>query len=328
MQGPVEYLTEHRSRVLSFLEARDIAPRVFFHSADHMKELESGSVQLVVTSPPYPMIEMWDHLFETLLHLPPGTFTEQTNPFEISHQFLDKIWSECYRVLETGGILCVNIGDATRSIGGNFQCYMNHARIAVQCERIGFQSLVPILWRKPTNKPNAFLGSGFFPPNAYVTLDCEYILLLRKGGKRVLKPQDPLRYASQYSKAERDVWFSQTWDLRGERQNHAETAPFPEELPYRLIRMFSCLGDTVLDPFLGTGTTVKVARALGRRGIGYEVNSSLKPIIDRNVDSSPPHPEDVIDYLFRIYETSEDASRILVTSKNRNLRDRSLSAFR
>ncbi len=328
MQGPSDYLTEHRTRVLTALKTIDLTPKVFYHSAEHMEELESDSIQLVVTSRPYPMIEMWDRLFEKFLRIPHGSFSEQVKPFELSHQFLDRIWSECYRVLGKGGILCVNIGDATRTLRENFQCYLNHAKVAEQCERLGFQSLVPILLRKPTNKPNAFLGSGFFPPNAYVTLDCEYILVFRKGAKRVLRPQDPLRYASQYSKAERDIWFSQTWDLRGERQNHAETAPFPEELPYRLIRMFSCLGDAVLDPFLGTGTTVKVARSLGRKGIGYEVNSSLKPLIDQNVDTSPPSPEEVVEYLLRIYETSKGASNILVTSKARNLRDKSLSSFR
>jgi len=274
------------------------------------------------------MIEMWDGLFEKLLHLPQGSFPKQTKAFELSHDFLDHIWSECFRVLDTGGILCVNIGDATRTFAGSFQCYLNHARVAEHCERIGFQSLVPILWRKPTNKPNAFLGSGFLPPNAYVTLDCEYILVFRKGPKRVVKPQDPLRYASQYSKMERDVWFSQVWDFRGERQNSAETAPFPDELPYRLIRMFSCLGDAVLDPFLGTGTTLKIARVLGRRGIGYEVNPSLKPLIDENVQLSPPDPEDVIEHLRTIYEISRDLPRLLVPSKGRSLEDKSLSSFR
>jgi hypothetical protein len=92
--------------------------------------------------------------------------------------------------------------------------------------------------------------------------------------------------------------------------------------------MFSCIGDTVLDPFLGTGTTVKVARLLGRKGIGYEMNSSLKSLIDRNVDFSPARPEEVVDYLFRIYETAQDAPTVLVTSKTRNLSDKSLSSFR
>jgi len=328
VQGPIDYLIENEGRVLAALKARDLMPQIFYHSAEDMKELDADGVQLVVTSPPYPMIEMWDRLFESLLHLAHGSFSKQTRAFELCHEFLDRVWSECFRVLDQGGILCVNIGDATRTFAGSFQCYLNHARVAEHCEKIGFQSLVPILWRKPTNKPNAFLGSGFYPPNAYVTLDCEYILVFRKGPKRIVKPQDPLRYASQYSKSERDVWFSQIWDFRGERQNHAETAPFPDELPYRLIRMFSCLGDTVLDPFLGTGTTLKIARTLGRKGIGYEVNPSLKPLIDRNVQRSPPDPEDIIEHLRRMYEISGDIPSLVMPSKGRNLEDKSLSSFR
>jgi len=327
LRGPVDYLVENQDRVLAALKAKDLTPQVFYHSAEDMKELDSDSVQLVVTSPPYPMIEMWDGLFEKILHMPKGSFSRQTKAFELSHEFLDGIWAECFRVLDQGGILCVNVGDATRTFAGSFQCYLNHARVAVDCERIGFQSLVPILWRKPTNKPNAFLGSGFFPPNAYVTLDCEYILIFRKGPKRIVIPQDPLRYASQYSKAERDVWFSQVWDFRGERQNHAETAPFPDELPYRLIRMFSCLGDAVLDPFLGSGTTLRIARVLGRKGIGYEINPSLKPLVDRSVQLSPPDPAHIIEHLQRMYEISGDLPSLLVSSKGRSLEDKSLSAF-
>lgn len=222
----------------------------------------------------------------------------------------------------------MNIGDATRTVSGDFRCYMNHTRVTEVCERIGFQSLIPILWKKPTNKPNAFLGSGFYPPNAYVTLDCEYILLFRKGSKRKVKPHDPLRYASQYSKEERDLWFSQIWDFRGVAQDQRETAPFPDELPYRMIRMFSCLGDAVLDPFLGTGTTAKLAWSLGRRGIGYEVNHSLKSIIERNVPHSPPSPDDVLDRLVNIYEMSKRIPGMVVASKMSSLRDKTLSAFR
>ncbi len=314
--------------VLEALETRDLTPKVFYHSAEDMRELDSDSVQLVVTSPPYPMIEMWDELFERILQLPHGSFTKQTKAFGLCHDFLDHVWSECYRVLDKGGIACINIGDATRTFAGSFQCYLNHVRVAEQCEELTFQSLVPILWKKPTNKPNAFLGSGFFPPNAYVTLDCEYILIFRKGPKRLVKPQDPLRYASQYSKMERDVWFSQIWDFRGEPQSHAETAPFPDELPYRLIRMFSCLGDTVLDPFLGSGTTLKVAQSLGRRGIGYEVNPSLKHLIEQDVHFYSPRPEDVIERLLNIYETSREVPGLVVSSKARNLKDRSLSSFK
>ena len=112
------------------------------------------------------------------------------------------------------------------------------------CERIGFTALPYILWKKPTNKPNAFLGSGFVPPNGYVTLDCEYILIFRKGGPRTYPPHDARRYESSFTRQERDKWFSQVWDdMRGTRQTHGDisrrTGAYPEELARRLIRMFS-----------------------------------------------------------------------------------------
>ena len=328
MEGPTDYLKEHFEEVLSGLGEKDLTPLVFYHSSEGMSELPDGSVQLVVTSPPYPMIEMWDGLFEKLLHLPKGSFAKRPDAFDISHKFLGKIWVECYRVLEKGGFLCVNIGDATRTIKSDFRCYMNHSRVTEVCESIGFQSLVPILWRKPTNKPNAFLGSGFYPPNAYVTLDCEYILLLRKGSKRAVRPGDSLRYASQYSKKERDVWFSQIWDFRGTAQDQPGTAPFPDELPYRLIRMFSSLGETVLDPFLGTGRTARIARALGGKGIGYEFNKSLKAVIDGNVTLTSPNPKEVLGRLLRLYEAADLMPKVMGSNKLSNLEDKTLSAYR
>ncbi len=327
MEGPLGYLRHHRKDVLAELGRKDLSPAIHYHSSGSMSELDSGSVQLVVTSPPYPMIEMWDGLFERQLGDSKESFPMVPNAFDKCHELLGKTWSECHRVLQDGGILCINIGDATRTVKGNFRCYMNHTRVTEVCERIGFQSLVPILWRKPTNKPNAFLGSGFYPPNAYVTLDCEYILVFRKGSKRTVKPHDHLRYASQYSKAERDLWFSQTWDFRGVRQDQEETAPFPDELPYRLIRMFSCLGEAVLDPFLGTGTTVKLAWALGRKGVGYETNESLRSVIEANVPRSAPRPEDVLDRLVTLYENGSVEGGFGRTAKMSDLKDRTLTTF-
>jgi len=228
-----------------------------------MPEVADATVHLVVTSPPYPMIEQWDDLFAAM----------GCRSYDTMHAALAAVWRECYRVLVDGGIACINIGDATRRVGKEFKLYPNHARVTEECERIGFRALPYILWKKPTNKPNAFLGSGFLPPNAYVTLDCEFILVFRKGRLRAFPPKDATRYRSRFTKAERDTWFSQVWDVRGTRQGPVErrTAAFPEEIPRRLIRMFSCEGDTVLDPFLGTGTTLRVASALGRSGIGYEL---------------------------------------------------------
>lgn len=275
--------------------------KIIFGDSRKMYEVEDESVHLVVTSPPYPMIEIWDDLFRKLNPEVNKAFeklasTESNREkerlvrkiYELMHKTLLPVWEELYRVLVPGGIACINIGDATRKLNGNFRLFPNHAKIIEYFEQIGFVTLPYILWKKPTNKPNAFLGSGFLPPNAYVTLDVEYILIFRKGEPRKFKPKDPLRYASRYTKEERDKWFSQIWDdIKGERQIHPKiarrTAAFPEEVPRRLIRMFSIIGDTVLDPFLGTGTTTKVAIELQRNSIGYEIDESLRPVIEEKI---------------------------------------------
>jgi DNA modification methylase len=279
--------------------------KVVFGDSRNMKELRDKSVHLVVTSPPYPMIEIWDNQFRMLdkrieesWHQLEESKDDQEKVclaakiFDLMHENLTLTWKEVYRVLVDGGIACINVGDATRSIGNIFQLFPNHARIIEECRRIGFITLPYILWKKPTTKPKykgkgAFLGSGFLPPNAYVTLDCEYILIFRKGKPREFDPNDPLRYASQYTKEERDTWFSQIWELPGTKQDLTEVdrraAAFPEEIPNRLIRMFSIIGDTVLDPFLGTGTTIKLAMQLQRNSIGYEIDETLRPIIEEKI---------------------------------------------
>jgi site-specific DNA-methyltransferase (cytosine-N4-specific) len=269
--------------------------KVVFRDSRVMRDLEDSSVHLVVTSPPYPMIEMWDSLFMRMDPHIAELLDKARSPdvdrrrrqvnavYEAMHRNLAEVWSECYRILREGGIACINIGDATRNIGGEFRLFPNHSKIIEHCERIGFVTLPFIAWKKPTNKPNAFLGSGFLPTNAYVTLDLEYILILRKGGTRKFTPKDSTRYSSSFTKAQRDVWFSQIWSVRGAAQSQGKserrTAAFPEEIPRRLIRMFSIIGDTVLDPFLGTGTTMKVAGDLGRHSVGYELDGSLKQVI-------------------------------------------------
>jgi site-specific DNA-methyltransferase (cytosine-N4-specific) len=152
------------------------------------------------------------------------------------------------------------------------------------------------LWKKPTTKPKykgkgAFLGSGFLPPNAYVTLDCEFILLFRKGKLRKFPPNDPCRYNSAFTKQQRDEWFTQIWDVIGTRQTTTQierrTAAYPDEIVDRLIRMFSVKGDTVLDPFLGSGTTVKLAIQNERNSIGYETDETLLPLIKKKIRHEP-----------------------------------------
>ncbi len=277
--------------------------KIILGSSQQMPEITDGSVQLMVTSPPYPMIAMWDELFKTTPKI--GQLWRRMdgdgNPdivrqiYDAMHEYLSDVWRETYRVLTEGGIACINIGDATRSIGGKFQLFPNHARIVEVCEEVGFTTLPYILWKKPTNKPTyngkgAFLGSGFLPPNAYVTLDCEFILLFRKGKLRKFEPHDKQRYESVFTKKQRDEWFSQIWTLKGTRQKADElerrTAAFPEEVAERLIKMFSVKGDTVLDPFLGSGTTTKVAMQNERNSIAYEADPKLLATIKNKVDKA------------------------------------------
>jgi DNA modification methylase len=254
--------------------------RVVIGDSRRMKEVEDESVHLIVTSPPYPMVSMWDASFAEV----------SARSYNTMHEYLDQTWRELSRVLVQGGMACINIGDATRTTDGIFHLYPNHSRIIENFERLGFVTLPYLLWKKPTTKPHykgkgAFLGSGFLPPNAYVTIDMEYILIFRKGAPRSFKPKDSVRYNSKFTKRQRDIWFSQVWSVPGVRQDlmgfERRVAAFPEEIPRRLISMFSVKGDLVLDPFLGSGTTLRVAIELDRRFVGYERLREMGEIIRR-----------------------------------------------
>lgn len=270
---------------------------IIIGAAQKMEQIEDASVQLVVTSPPYPMIEMWDGIMsgqnpqvQTALNKNDGAAA-----FELMHMELDKVWTEVERVLLPGGFACINIGDATRTINNNFALYPNHARIISAFQKLGVQNLPNIIWRKQTNAPNKFMGSGMLPSGAYVTLEHEWILIFRKGSKREYRSE-----AEKYQRArsaffweERNVWFSDVWDLKGTKQRirnsdtRTRSAAYPFELPYRLINMYSMYGDTVLDPFLGTGTTTLAAIASSRHSIGYEIDSKFLEIIRENIESTP-----------------------------------------
>ncbi|MCG8685352.1 MAG: site-specific DNA-methyltransferase [Desulfobacterales bacterium] len=262
------------------------AHKTFFSDSRQMSKLADESVHLVVTSPPYPMIEMWDEMFK---HQNPEidkyiNTGNGTNAFELMHELLDEVWKELYRVLRPGGFACINIGDATRTLNGNFELYTNHARILTSVQKLGFCALPSILWRKQTNAPNKFMGSGMLPAGAYVTLEHEHVLILRKGGKREFtkESQRQNRRESALFWEERNQWFSDVWlDLKGTRQalgdkeTRSRSAAFPFELAYRLINMYSVKGDLVVDPFLGMGTTVLAAMAAGRHSVGYEIDETL-----------------------------------------------------
>ncbi|MBA7646306.1 hypothetical protein ES703_54068 [subsurface metagenome] len=264
--------------------------KVHFKNSSDMSEIKSNSIDLMITSPPYPMIEMWDGLFSSLNEEVKQAIEEEDRKkaFNLMHHELDKVWREVVRVLKLGGIACINIGDATRKIGKIFQLFPNHVKVINFFQNNDFIELPCILWRKPTNSPNKFLGSGMLPPNAYITLEHEYILIFRKGkNKRTIPPKSENRYKSAFFWEERNKWFSDVWeDIRGISQNlnksnnnqkniRKRSAAFPLEIPYRLINMFSLYEDLVLDPFWGTGTTSLAAMISARNSIGYEINSKF-----------------------------------------------------
>ena len=255
-----------------------------------MQAIPSSSVQLIVTSPPYPMIEMWDDMFRRQNRKIEKALSNRNAAaaFELMHQQLDPVWNEVYRILVNGGIACINIGDATRTINDHFMLHANHARILNALSKIGFSTLPLILWRKPTNAPNKFMGSGMLPAGAYVTLEHEYILIVRKGSKRkFMTPKEKqIRRESALFWEERNNWFSDVWlGLIGTQQkmkkdaNRLRSGAFPFELAYRLVNMYSAKGDTVVDPFLGTGTTMHSAMASGRNSIGYEIESGFRDVV-------------------------------------------------
>ena len=268
--------------------------KIFFGNSKNMSSVEDNSVDLIVTSPPYPMIEMWDDIMS--LQNPQIKDNIQLNPhlaFELMHKELDAIWKDCFRVLKNGGFICINIGDATRTINGDFELFDNHSRIVKYCLELGLKELPCIIWRKQTNAPNKFMGSGMLPNGAYITLEHEYILVFRKGGKRSYKQESEksLRRESSFFWEERNVWFSDIWDFKGAKQvinstaTRERNASFPFELPHRLINMYSQKNDVVLDPFAGLGTTMKASMLNKRNFIGYDIDAKLGEIIIDDIKS-------------------------------------------
>ena len=275
--------------------------KILFQDAQDLKEIDSESVDLVVTSPPYPMIDMWDDMFgnqdpEIQNALACG---DGKQAYELMHKILDSVWDEVFRVLKNGRFACINIGDATRKVRDDFCLYPNHARILNYLLNIGFSALPDILWRKQTNAPNKFMGSGMLPAGAYVTLEHEYILIVRKGPKREFKTEEEKvnRRESALFWEERNIWYSDLWtDIKGEKQEIANpvsrslmhrssvprlrSAAFPFNLAYRLINMYSVKDDVILDPFLGIGTTTAAAMTSGRNSIGVEIEEGFQQTID------------------------------------------------
>ena len=252
--------------------------KIIIGDSRNMAEVADESVSLIVTSPPY-----W--------HLKDYGVPGQIGYGQTLHEYLldlARVWKECWRVLEPGRRLCINIGDqfARAVVYGRYKVIPLHAEIIAQCETIGFDYMGAIIWQKKTTMHTTggaiVMGSFPYPPSGIVELDYEFILLFRKPGKKVrISPKK--KEAARLSRDEWKEYFSGHWTFGGERQVGHE-AMFPEELPRRLIRMFSFPEEVVLDPFLGSGTTVRVALELGRNGVGYEVQPAFIPIIQEKLN--------------------------------------------
>jgi DNA modification methylase len=242
--------------------------RLIQGDARELSFISDESVHLVVTSPPYWILKRYREHPDQLGHV---------QEYEHFLQELTKVWEHCYRVIVPGGRLVCVVGDVclSRRDFGRHRVVPLHADIAVACRKIGFDNLNPIIWYKiATASYEVENGTRFYgkpyEPNAIIKNDIEFILMQRKpGGYR--RPSAEQRELSRITKAEYGEWFRQTWDIPG-TSSRTHPAPFPLELAYRLVRMFSFHGDTVLDPFCGTGTTMLAAMRAGRNSIGVEID--------------------------------------------------------
>ena len=244
--------------------------------------LKDGSVQLAITSPPY-----WQ-----LKDYGTGNQIGYHHSYETYVNHLNLVWKECHRVLESGCRLCVNIGDQfARSVYyGRYKVIPIRTEIIKFCEAIGFDYMGAIIWQKKTTTNTtggaSLMGSYPYPRNGILSIDYEFILLFKKLGNPK-KPDRARKLASALSKEEWKTYFQGHWNFGGVRQD-GHIAMFPEELPHRLIKMFSFVGDTVLDPFLGSGTSSLLAKKLDRNSVGFEINEKFKPIIENKMEVRSP----------------------------------------
>jgi site-specific DNA-methyltransferase (adenine-specific) len=245
-----------------------------------MKRVGDKSVDLIVTSPPYWQLKDYGS----------GNQIGFDDSYEAYVNHLNLAWQECFRVLKDGCRVCVNIGDQfARSVYyGRYKVIPIHAEVIRFCESVGFDFMGQIIWQKATTTNTtggaSIMGSFPLPRNGVVKLDFEYILLFKKIGT-AQKPTIEQKEAARMTTEEWNTYFAGHWIFPGARQDK-HLAMFPEELPHRLIRMFSFPGETVLDPFAGSGTTAKVAKALGRNSVNYEINPDFIPIIETKVGAT------------------------------------------
>jgi len=239
---------------------------IFGDSREELKKLETNSIHLIITSPPYYNRKNYNHKDQIGYN---QTYDEYINS-------LNTIWKECYRVLKLGCKMCINIADlhsSSKEQGRYFQISIK-TDIIKHCQNIGFDLYNTIIWQKiPNCKPSggcSLMGSLFYPRNGIVKENFEYILIFKKRGKDP-KVSKEMKESSRITLREWKQYFSGIWKIRGS-PNKRHIATYPLKIPYRLIKMYSFVGDTILDPFVGSGTSIKACKILKRNSIGIELN--------------------------------------------------------
>lgn len=245
-----------------------------------MSELQNNSVHLVITSPPYWQLK--DYGIETQIGY--------HDSYEDYINNLNLVWKESYRALHEGCRLCVNIGDqfARAVYYGRYKVIPIREEIIKFCENAGFDYMGAVIWQKVTTSNTTGggvqMGSYPYPRNGILKIDYEFILVFKKLGEAP-KPTKENKELSKMTNEEWNTFFAGHWNFTGARQDN-HIAMFPEELPRRLIKMFSFFGDTVLDPFAGSGTTSLAAKNLGRNSVGYEINPEFIPVIKQKLGTN------------------------------------------
>lgn len=251
--------------------------KIIIGDSRNMAELKDNSVHLVITSPPYWQLKDYGSSDQIGFN----------DSYENYINNLNLAWKECFRVLDDGCRLCVNIGDQfARSVYyGRYKIIPIRTEIIKFCETIGFDYMGAIIWQKATTMNTTggatIMGSFPFPRNGIIKLDYEFILIFKKTGYSSLVSKE-VKEKSKMSKDEWNQYFTGHWNFNGVRQDK-HLAMFPEELPKRLIKMFSFVGDSILDPFLGSGTTTLAAKNLDRNSVGYEINTNFLSIIKEKI---------------------------------------------
>ena len=289
--------------------------KIIIGDSRKMNGVKNESIHLIITSPPYWQIKDYGDSKQIGFN----------DTYEDYIDNLNKVWAECYRILYPGCRLCVNIGDqfARAVTYGRYKIIPIREEIIRFCESIGFDYMGAIIWQKKTTMNTtggaSVMGSFPYPRNGLIEIDYEFILLFKKLGQSPNRVSKEIKEESKLSNEEWRKYFTGHWNFAGCKQDK-HIAMFPDELPKRLIRMFSFVGEIVLDPFLGSGTTSRVARKLKRNSIGYEINKDFLPIIEDKIGKNKPSlfdQKDIIEIICQ-NEKKENNNHLVKIGKDNN----------